>query len=181
MEMVVEGKLERFANAFFAFLAIRYDLKPDFKIKIVHANNQNWKSVVPAKVRAATENGSQFQHVALAFTTFNAEKPSRAEKKLGLTAAGFTAGQVQEFSQFDSLLILNFDEPVRINGEVYLWNLLVSHHVLHIVELLTNLRIINEPPVKHDFEAKEALEHLNRFAAWVTIDDFIDRYVPVKD
>ena len=180
METVVEGKLERFANAFFAFLAIRYNLKPDFRIKVVRSIDQNWKAMVPAKLRAATENGTQFQHIALAFAKSNSEKPSQDEKQLGLSAAGFAAKQAEQLSQFDALLILNFDHPVRINGEVYFWNLLISHHVLHIVELLTCLRIIHEPPTEHDFQAKEALEHLNRFVAWITIDDFIDRFVPCK-
>ena len=181
MEMVVEAKLDRFANAFFAFLAVRYDLKPDFKIRAVYANDQNWEATVPAKVRAPTENGTQFQHIVLAFTKPNSEKPSREEKKLGLAAAGFTAVQIESYSQFDALLILNFDHPVSVRGEVYHWNVLVGHHVLHIVELLKNQRIIHESSTEHDFEAREALEHLNQFAAWVTIGDFIDRFVPVKD
>ena len=132
METVVEGKLDRFANAFFAFLAIRYDLKPEFRIKVVHSNNQNWKAIVPAKLRAATENSTQFQHIALAFAKSNAEKPSQEDKQLGLSAAGFEAKQVEQLSQFDALIILNFDEPIRMkSGEPYFWNVLISHHVLH--------------------------------------------------
>lgn len=178
--VVVEEKFDRFANDFFLFLALRYNLKTDFRIKIVHSNDANWKSIVPATLRKATTDLRQFQHIALALTKSSAEKPSQVERRLGLAAAGFTAGQAQELSQFDALLILNFDQPVRIDGEAYLWNLLISHHVLHIVELLTDLRIIHEPPTEHDFVAKEALEHLNRFVAWVTIDDFVTRYVPCK-
>lgn len=181
MSTIVEGKFDKFAADFFCYLALRYNLRNDFRVKVVHSDDHSWKMTVPAKLREATENSTQFQHCVLAFANSNGERPSRAEKKLGLSAAGFTTEQGELFSQYDALIAVNFDQPIRTpTGEPYLWNLLISHHLIHIVELLTDQRLINESATEHNYEAREALEHLNRFVAWVTLDSFIDRYVPCK-
>jgi hypothetical protein len=103
------------------------------------------------------------------------------DKKLGLTSAGFTAEQAENFSPYDALLFVNFDEPIRMKtGEAYIWNLLISHHILHLVEILTNQQVINESPSEHDYEAPEALEPFNKFVAWIGLNETIDRYVPCK-
>jgi hypothetical protein len=181
METVVEGKLDRFANDFYRFLALRYGLIPDLRVKVVHCRNHNWGTNIPTRLREATQNSPQFQHFVLTFCKPSGGRPSKEDKKLGLTSAGFTAEQAETFSTFDALLFVNFDEPIRMkSGEPYLWNLLISHHLIHIVELLTDQRLINESATEHNYEASEALEHLNRFVVWVTLDSFIDRYVPCK-
>lgn len=182
METVVEEKLDRFANDYYKFLALRYDLIPDLRVKVVHCRNHNWGTNIPSRLREATENNTQFQHCVLTFAKSNGKKPSRKEKKLGLSAAGFTTEQVELFSQYDALVAVNFDQPIRTpSGEAYLWNLLIGHHLIHVVELLTNLKLITEPATEHNYEAKDAVEHLNRFVAWITLGAFIDRYVPTKD
>lgn len=181
MTTVVEEKFDRFANDFYLFLSLRYNLKPDCKVKVVHCRNNNWKRAIPTKIRQATENNPQFQHISLAFQS-NTGKLCAEDKKRGLVAAGFTPEQSETFSHYDALLYVNFDEPVRMKtGEPYIWNLLLSHHVLHIVEILTDQRIINEPPTKHNYESPEALEHFNRFVGWIGgLDEMIDRYVPCR-
>jgi hypothetical protein len=182
MSTIVEGKFDKFAADFFCYLALRYNLRNDFKVKVVHSDDHSWKMTVPAKLRETTENNTQFQHCVLTFAKSNGKKPSRKEKKLGLSDAGFTTEQVELFSQYDALIAVNFDQPIRTpSGEAYLWNLLISHHLIHVVELLTNLKLITEPATEHNYEARDAVEHLNRFVAWITLDDFIDRYVPTKD
>jgi hypothetical protein len=180
METVVEDKLDRFANDYYKFLALRYDLIPDLRVKVVHCRNHNWGINIPSRLREATENNPQFQHIVLTFCKQGGGRPSKDDKKLGLAAAGFTEEQAEYFSSHDMLLFVNFDQPVRIDGEIYIWNLLISHHVLHFVELLSSQRIIVEPPTVHNYEAQEALEHFNRFVAWVGLNETIDRYVPCK-
>jgi len=179
--IVVEEMFDHFANDYYQFLALRYNIKPNYRIKVVHSTNQNWKTMVPSKLRQATKNNPQFQHISLTFTKLKDEKPSQEDKRLGLAAAGFTPEQAQNFSNFDALLFINFDEPVKMkDGQAYIWNLLISHHILHIVEILTDKRIIDEPPTEHYYESPEALEPFNKFVAWVGLNETIDRYVPCK-
>jgi hypothetical protein len=67
------------------------------------------------------------------------------------------------------------------SDDIYLWNVLISHYIIHIVELLARHQIINEPPHHHNYENHEALEHLHRFVNWVGgIDETVERYVPYK-
>jgi len=178
---VVENKFDRFATDYYLFLALRYDLNHNCRIKVLHCSNQNWKTIMPAKLREATENNLQFQHVTLTLKS-NAGKPNEEDKRIGLIAAGFTEEQAQALRHYDAVLFVNFDQPARMEtGEPYLWNVLISHHVLHIVELLIDKRLMNEPPDKHDYEEPEALQHFNRFVAWIGgPDEMIDRYVPCK-
>ena len=176
-----EDKFDRFVADFFGFLALRYNVRHDFKLKVVSVNDQDWEATVPAGIRVITENNAQFQHCVLAFSKPDGEKLSEQEKRFGLASAGFTAEQVEAFSEHDVLLIINLDRPIRMpTGEPYLWNLLLSHHVLHVVELLTGQQIMHESQTEHDYASKEALANLNRFVQWVTIDGFIDRYVPTR-
>ena len=180
MTTVVEEKFDRFANDYYRFLALRYNLKPDLRIKVAGFSNQTWKTAIPAKLREVTENNPQFQHLALAIQS-NAGGLRPEDRRQGLEAAGFTTKQAQAYSDYDALLCVNFDQPVRMeNGQPYIWTLLVGHHVLHLVEILSDKNLISEPPTTHDYEAPDSLEHFNRFVAWVTLDSFIDRYVPCK-
>ena len=181
MTTVSEEKFDRFANDFFQFLALRYNLKTDARIKVVPSNDGTWERTVPAQFRRATENPRQFQHIALTFDETNADRISEAEKRFSLSAAGFTAELAEQLANYDVLLIINFDQPIQtITGRPYLWNLLISHHCVHLVEILSNQRLINEPVTEHNYESKVALEHLNRFVGWITVDRFIERYVPCK-
>jgi hypothetical protein len=108
--------------------------------------------------RFATEASAQFQPISLTFQSDSGRLDERI-KKLGLRTAGFTEEQSETFKHYDALLFLNFDKPVRTTtGEPYIWNLLISHHLLHFVEILTNQRIIDEPLDEHNHEEAESLQ-----------------------
>jgi hypothetical protein len=47
MVTVVEEKFDRFANDYYQFLALRYNLKSDCRVKVIHYNNRNWKTMIP--------------------------------------------------------------------------------------------------------------------------------------
>jgi hypothetical protein len=184
MATVGEEKFDRFADDYFKFLALRYGLDTNCcRIKVVGGNRGNWNTLIPLKLQRATESNPQFQHPYITFhSSSGAGACTTEDKRLGLTAAGFTKEQAESLSNYDALIFMNLDRPVRMrSGEPYIWNILISHQVLHIVETLIDKRLIDEPPDTHYYEAPPVLEHLNRFVAWVTIDDFITRYVPTKD
>ena len=176
-----EEKFDRFAHDYFIFLALRYGLDTNCRIKVVPCNDKDWETIVPSKLLEPTKNNTQFQHISLAFW-LSKGRLCAGDKRLALKAAGFTPEQAETFSNYDALLFVNFDRPVRMkSGEPYIWNLLLSHQVLHLVEILTDQRIINEPADEHYYEAPEALQHFNRFVAWIGgLDEAIDRYVPCR-
>lgn len=180
--MVVEDKFDRFVDDFYKFLAIRYALQSDCKIKVVLGNGDNWSALIPLRLRQATENNLQFQHPCIILDRSGSAALSTEDKKLGLTVAGFSKEQAEAYSNFDALIFLNLNEPIRMkNGSPYLWNILLAHQVLHLVEILSGLKLIDEPATRHDYEEHEALEHLHRFVCWIGgIDEAIDRYIPYK-
>jgi len=178
METVVEDKFDRFARDFYRFLAVRYDtLRPDYKIKVATGT---WRTAVPPRLLPDTK-AKPFQHP---FVTFDWSTARGGEdQKLILTRLGFTEEQARTFSRYDAVVFVDYSKPIRMkNGDPYLWNVLIAHHILHIVEALTIQQLISEPPDRHDYEEHEALQHLHRFIAWVGgIDETINRYVPCRE
>jgi hypothetical protein len=180
--VVVDEKFDRFANDYFLFLALRYQLDPR-RIKIVLLDDRSWKTTMPAQLRRATEGNPQPQPITLTLQSNTAGRPNEDDKKIGLELAGFTEEQAEDLRHYDAALFLNSDRPARMKktGEKLLWNIVIAHHVLHMVELMTGQRIIIEPLDKHDYEERESIKHFNRFTAWVGgPDTMIDRYVPTK-
>jgi len=180
---LAETKFDAFADDYFVFLALRYGLSHDRRIKVVPFTNRTWRSTMPDRLRRATEGNPQPQPITLTLQS-NTGKPSEEAKKIGLRAAGFTEEQAEDLRHVDAALFINFDQPARMKetGERLLWNIVIAHHVLHMVELMTGQRIIDEPRNEHDYEERESLEHFNRFVAWCGgLDQMIDRYIPTKD
>jgi len=63
-----------------------------------------------------------------------------------------------------------------------MWNVLIAHYILHLVEVQTDQQLIDERPDQHNYEEHESLEHLHRFIAWIGGPDAaVDRYIPRKD
>jgi hypothetical protein len=181
---IAESKFNWFAHDYFVFLALRYGLSHNRRIRVVLLNNQNWRTTMPAKLREATENSThtQPQHITLTLQSETPGKPTEEEKRPGLRVAGFTEKQAEDLKKCDAALFVNLDQPAMTkDGKPYIWNVMISHHVLHMIELFTDQRLITEKPNEHDYDALEAIEHLNRFVGWVTIPTFIDRYVPTRD
>lgn len=178
MEAIVEDKFDRFARDFYRFLTVRYDtLRPDYKIKVVGGT---WKTAVPPKLLPDTKT-EPFQHPFVTFD-WSAAKGSE-DQKLILMRLGFTEEHARAYSQYDAIVFVDYSKPIRMRngGDPYLWNILIAHHILHIVEALTNQRLIREPPDQHDYQEREALQHLHRFIAWVGgIDEAISRYIPCR-
>ncbi len=177
METVVEDKFDRFARDFYRFLTVRYPaLRPDYKIKVATGT---WKAALPPKLLPDTR-AEPFRHPFVTFDWSNAK--GAEDRKQILMRVGFTEEQSEKFSKYDAIVFVDYNKPVKTKaGDPYLWNLLIAHHVLHLVEALANQKLIDEPPDRHDYEEHEALEHLHRFVAWVGgIDETVNRYVPVK-
>jgi hypothetical protein len=172
---VVEDKFDRFARDFYRFLTVRYDtLRPEYKIKVVGGA---WKTAVPPKLLPKTK---PFQHPFMTFDWSNAR--GAEDQKLVLMRLGFTEEHARAYSQYDAIVFLDYSKPIRMkNGDPYLWHIVIAHHILHIVEALTNQKLIHEPPDEHNYQEHEALQHLHRFINWVGgVDEAINRYVPVK-
>jgi hypothetical protein len=175
------GKLERFANDFYRFLALRYHTRYDYRIKVVGGSRDNWNDIIPSKLLEPKDK-PQFQHPYFAFDWSGASECSAEDKMLGLISIGFAAEHAKDFSNYDALLFINFSKPIRMeSGEPYLWNVLIAHHIIHLVEVLINQQLIDEPATEHKYTDPEALQHLHRFLAWVGgLDEAIDRYVPCR-
>jgi hypothetical protein len=177
METMVEDKFDRFARDFYRFLTVRYGtLRPDYKIKVACGT---WETAIPPKLLPDTKT-EPFQHPFVTFDWSNAK--GTEDQKLILTQVGFTEEQARTLSQYDAVVFLDYSKPIRMkNGDPYLAHVLIAHHILHIVEALTNQQLIHEPPEQHDYEEHEALQHLHRFIAWVGgLDITVDRYVPCR-
>jgi hypothetical protein len=174
MEAIVESKFDKFANDFYRFCSIRYDTTPNFRIKVVQGT---WEATIPPKL----VHPAKPSYPVITFDWTNAD--SEQEQQQVLQRLGFTEQDAKEYSNYDALIFLNNNKPVKMrDGTVYMWNIILAHHILHLIEIQTKELVIDEPPNQHDYEHPEALQHMHRFVNWVGgIDTAIDRYVPHRD
>jgi hypothetical protein len=178
METVVEEKFDRFARDFYRFLTIRYDtLRPDYRIKVATGT---WKRAAPTGLLPDTKTDTP-QHPFVTLDWSNVK--DQEDREQVLKQLGFTEEQSGRFSKYDAIVFVDYNKPIKMkNGDPYLWNIIVAHNILHIVEALTRQKLISEPPDRHDYEEPEALQHLHRFVAWVGgVDETISRYVPCRE
>jgi hypothetical protein len=173
MEAIAESKLDKFANDFYRFLSVRYQTNPHFRIKVVEGT---WEEI-PSKL----VHPNKPAYPVIAFDWENAD--STQEQERVLERLGFTHEHAREYAKCDALIFLDLNKPVKTEKDtMYLWNVVLAHHLLHLCEIQTKRQIINEAPNQHDYENCEALQHLHRFVNWVGgIDTTIDRYVPCRD
>jgi hypothetical protein len=175
---IVEDKFDKFARDFYRFLAVRYPaLRPEYKIKVATGT---WKAAIPTKLLPDTKT-EPFRHPFVVFDWSNAN--GIEDRGRILTCLGFTEEQARMFSEYDAIIFVDYNKPVRMeNGDTYLWHILIAHHIMHIAEALTDQQLINEPPDRHDYEEREALQHLHRFVNWIGgVDETINRYVPCRE
>jgi hypothetical protein len=178
--MTVEKMLDRFSNDYYRFLARQHSLTTDFKLKVVCCNSQNWSAMIPRQLQNAA---IQFQHIfALTFGKPNGKRPSESDKKWGLMAVGFPRGLAASLTKYDALFFTNLDDPARTrNGDPLIWNLPLSHHILHLVEVMADVTAIPEAAAWHDYESEAALEPFRKFTAEIGLDEMVNRYVPWND
>jgi hypothetical protein len=144
MEATAETKFDRLANDFYRFCSIRYDTKPNFRIKVVEGT---WKQTIPPKL----VHPNKPSHPVITFDWTNADNPQ--EQQQVLERLGFTRQHAKEYSKYDALIFLNIKKPVKMrDGTVYMWNIIIAHHILHLIEIQTKKLIIDEPPNQHDYE-----------------------------
>jgi hypothetical protein len=117
MTELVETKFDKFANDFYKFLALRYQLDPNRRIKVIALNNRDWKTTMPAQLRRATEGNPQPQSITLTLQSNTTGRPNEDDKKIGLELAGFTEEQAQDLRHYDAALFLNSDRPARMKKQ----------------------------------------------------------------
>lgn len=153
----VESKFDKFANDFYRFLSVRYETKPNLKIKVVEGA---WEEI-PPKLLPPTKTSTP----VISFDWTNAD--GAEEQKQVLERLGFTKEHAEDYSKYDAIIFLDSSKPVKMkNGTPHLWNVVIAHHLIHLIEILSKQQIINEPPHVHNYENHEALLHLHRFVNW---------------
>jgi hypothetical protein len=174
--VIEEKKFDDFANDFYLFLALRYpSLRRDYRIKVYGTDRDNWDTIIPPELLRA----NQFHP----YIAFDADDATAQEKTAVLKALGFTQENAETLAHYDAVIYLNFSRPARTrNGDTYMWNVLIAHYILHLVEAQTDQQLIRERPGEHDYEERESLEHLHRFICWVGGPaEAVARYIPCKD
>jgi hypothetical protein len=175
-----ETKLNRFANDYYSYLSAEYALPTnDYQLKVLPLCHHNCKKLIPSPLRQYQKH---FNHIYVLWLSKRDpnRKPTCHEKIHALVTVGYPPELAQELANYNIIILLDTDHPIcRQNGDILVPNIPIAHHLLHLVEALTNRELVPEQPFVHDYELEEALQPLRNFTTRIGgIDKMLDLYVP---
>jgi len=178
-EIEFERKLDHFSVDYFNYLSTKYSLHVKYNLKVVTCCQHKFKQLIPAPLRPYRNHFVGIYLLWLAKRNPRNE-PTLAERTSALLTVGYPAQLAQQLATYNVLILLDLDNPIRrSNGDILMPNIAISHHLLHLIEALTDRQLISEQPMTHNYELNEALQPFRDFTNDVGgINNLLDQYVP---
>ena len=174
-----ERKLDNFSSDYFHYLTTKHALHVKYNLKVLTCCQHRFQQLIPTPLHPYRDHFQGIYVLWLSKRNLNHE-PTYAEKVNALIAVGYPAELAQQLADYNVLILLDLENPIRRqNGETLVPNIPISHHLLHLVEALTDKQLIPEQPMVHDYELNDALQPFRDFTAHIGgIDNLLDRYIP---
>jgi hypothetical protein len=172
-------KLDQFANDFQTYLNEIYrtnDIR-DWNVKVIIISSQTWTTVVPEGLRNQFKNiDDRCRDLMVIYgrSKRNWVKVSEAERKFAMRRCGFAPELVEALSPYDVLLFINIDYSVPLLVQV-------GHLLVHVQEAVQTRTIIKEEGSSHNFNDPVTTTLLSRFVECLGEEEFLRRYVPMKN